>query len=188
MQKRVWYATTNHGKFEEVKRYIEEHAPSIELAQLAEELPEVQSMDQRAIALDKAAQAWNLVKEPVLVDDAGIYFEAYNEFPGTLTKFVYYGIGYEGLLKLVEQNNRAFFRLFMVYMDKDNKEVFEGRCDGKIIRPEKFDAHPKLPYDAIFLPDGTDKTYAELRGTPEEHEFAYRLRALKKFLISKHAH
>ena len=183
MSKRIWYATTNYGKFEEVKRYIKQHEPSIEIKQLATELHEIQSMDQKAIAVNKAEQAWNIVKEPVLVDDSGIYFEQYNNFPGTLTKFVYHGIGYEGLLKLVKENNRAFFRLYMVYKDQHKTEIFEGLCHGQIIRPKKFEAHPKLPYDAIFLPDESDKTYAELRGTPDEHKFAYRLRALKKFLL-----
>jgi hypothetical protein len=43
MSKRIWYATTNHGKFEEVKRYITAHEPSITLQQLDTELHEIQS-------------------------------------------------------------------------------------------------------------------------------------------------
>ena len=183
VKKEIYYATGNAGKFEEVKRFIESHEPAIKIKQFDEDLPEIQTMDQRSIAIDKAKKAWNKLQEPVLIDDSGIFFDAYNRFPGTLTKFIYHGIGYEGLLKLVEDNNRAKFLLYMIYTEKENEHhIFEGKCEGQVIRPKRFDAHPGLPYDAIFLPDGSNKTYAQLRGTDEEKKFAYRLRALQKFL------
>lgn len=183
MKKRIFYATTNTGKFEEIKRYAQEHVPSIEFSQFDQDIPEIQSTNQEAIAIAKAEKAWELLKEPVLVDDAGIYFDHYNEFPGTMSKFVFYGLGFEGLLKLVEDDNRATKRLFMVYKENDETHhIFEGICTGKIIRPKKFESHVTLPYDAIFVPDGTDKTMGQLRGTPEEKKYAYRLRALQKFL------
>ena len=181
-KKIIYYATGNTGKFAEVKRYIQEFAPQIELKQLDNDFPEIQTMDQRAIALDKAKQAYAKINAPVLIDDSGIYFEKYKNFPGTLTKFIYHGIGYEGLLKLAE-NSRATFLLYMLYTEKPGIHfLFEGKCEGKVVRPESFEARPGLPYDAIFLPDGSEKTYAQLRGTPQEHEFAYRLRAVKKFV------
>lgn len=179
----IYYVTGNAGKFAEAQRFIHEHAPHITLEQYDVDLTERQTLDQKAIALEKAQQAYDILKKPVLIDDGGMFFDAYNNFPGTLSKFVFEGIGYEGLLKLVEDNNRAHFRLFMVYQDSpDHAKIFEGRCNGIIIRPDNFDAHPHLPYDAFFKPDGTDKTYAQLRGTKEEHVYAYRLRALKKFV------
>jgi non-canonical purine NTP pyrophosphatase (RdgB/HAM1 family) len=184
MKKRIFYATTNAGKFDEIKRYTSEHEPSIEFKQFDQDIPEIQSINQEAIAIDKAETAWKLLKEPVLVDDAGIYFDHYNEFPGTLSKFIFRGLGFEGLLKLVEDDNRATKRLYMIYKDNDDDHhIFEGVCKGKIVRPEKFLAHSTLPYDAIFVPDGSDKTMGQIRGTDEEKKYAYRLLALQKFLI-----
>ena len=119
----------------------------------------------------------------MLVDDSGIYFDHYDNFPGTLTKFAFYGLGFEGLLKLTEDDNRATKRLYMVYKDCDeNEQVFEGICAGTIVRPESFESHPALPYDAIFQPNGADKTMALMRGTDEEKLYSYRLQALRKFL------
>lgn len=183
VKKIIYYATTNDGKFDEVKRYIDEHEPTIELKQLNKDFPEIQTEDQKAIALDKSNQAWNYVKQPVLVDDAAVYFDHYNNFPGTLTKFVFHGIGFEGLLKLAEIDNSATKLLCMVYKESDKEQhIFEGKCKGRIVRPKVFESHPKLPYDAIFVPDGSDKPMAQLRGTEEEKKYAYRLLALKKFL------
>jgi XTP/dITP diphosphohydrolase len=183
VKKIIYYATTNAGKFDEVKRYFNANEPKIELKQLDKDFPEIQTVDQKSIAIDKATQAWNYIKQPVLVDDAAIYFDHYNKFPGTLTKFVFHGIGFEGLLKLVEIDNRATKLLYMVYKENDEEQhIFEGICKGKIIRPKIFESHPALPYDAIFVPDETDKTMYQLRGTNEEHKYAYRLLALEKFL------
>jgi len=183
MRRTIYYATTNAGKFDEVKRYLSEHEPAIDLQQLDQDLPEIQSVDQKAIAVDKAEQAWKSLGKPVLVDDSGIYFDHYDNFPGTLSKFIFYGIGFEGLLKLTEDDNRATKRLYMVYKNSDQGHyVFEGICKGLIVRPKNFDSHPKLPYDAIFMPVGSDKTMALMRGTEEEKKYSYRLQALRKFL------
>ena len=183
MKKTIYNATTNAGKFDELKRYIEAHEPSIELKQLNKEIPEIQTTDQLLIAENKADQAWRLIKKPVLVDDSGVYFDRYNNFPGTMSKFVFDGIGFEGLLKLTEDDNRATKKLFMIYKENDTEQhIFGGICKGKIVRPDSFESHPKLPYDAIFMPEGANKTMAKIRGTDEEKKYAYRLIALQKFL------
>lgn len=183
MTKEIFYVTGNDGKFEEVATFITENVPSVKVTQARLDLDEMQTTDQQSIAITKAHHAWNELKKPVLVDDAGVYFEKYQKFPGTMTKFLYYGIGMDGILKLFEQGDKAYFLLYLVYMDgQDSYQVFEGRCNGHLIVPEQFSARPDLPFDDIFLPEGSDKTYAQMRFTPEMNEYFYRLRALKKFL------
>ena len=179
----IYYATSNSGKFAEVKNYLAEFAPHISLKQFDRDLPEIQTLDQRAIAVNKAQQAWNILQKPVLVDDAGVFCEKYNQFPGTLTKFVYEGIGFEGLLKLLEHNDKAAFVLQLVYMTgPDDYHVFEGRCEGRIVHPGSFDAPPSLPYCAIFAPTGSEKTLSQLMVTGEDRNYNHRIQALKKFL------
>ena len=189
MKKEIHYITGNSGKFKEVQRFIYNYnfssiVSSFVLRQVnIEEIYEIQSLDQKKIALHKAQQAWHLLKKPLILDDSGIYFNKYFNFPGTLTKFVYDGIGLEGLLKLVVAGDRATFRLLLVYIDREGLyKVFEGQCEGTIVIPNKILAHPQLPYDDIFLPDEAKKTYAEMRGHTEFDGYFYRLRAVKKFL------
>ncbi len=178
----IYYVTGNPGKFDEVKRYIESNEPTIELKQFNADTPEPQTLDQHYIAKVKARAAWDMLQKPLIVDDSGIFFDAYKDFPGTLTKFVHAGIGLEGAFTLTKENNKATFRLSLVYIDgPENMQLFEGICPGQLVRP-RASAPPTLPWDAIFLPDGSDKTYAELRGTPGEDEYFYRIRALKAFL------
>ncbi len=179
----IYYATGNTGKFEEVQDFINRNNHDITIKQADIDLIEMQTLDQKSIAIHKAQQAFEKLQKPVLIDDSGVYFEKYHRFPGTLTKFVYHGIGFEGILKLVEDDHRATFLLYLIYIDgPDSYKIFEGKCEGTIVPPKEFLAHSELPYDDIFLPHGSTKTYAQMRGTQEIEQYAYRLLALKKFL------
>ena len=183
MKKEIYYVTTNSGKFEEVESYIKKHEPTIELKKFEAEIPEIQTLDQKTIAVDKALSAWEILQKPLLVDDAAIYFEKYNKFPGTLSKFVSQGIGHEGIKKLFEDGDKAYFLLYMTYIDgPDSFKIFEGKCEGTLKKPKEFYGNPNLPYDCVFMPKGIDKTYAQLRNTPEANKYLYRLRALQSFL------
>ncbi|MBT4594516.1 hypothetical protein HOD08_01400 [bacterium] len=185
MKSTISYVTGNPGKVWEVSRYIEAQVPDIHIEQANIDLVEPQDLDLKKIALAKATQAWEQIKKPLIVDDAGFFVEKYPNFPGFMSKFISLTIGMEGVMKLVQPGDRAFFRLFMVYMENpETYEFFEGRCDGSIATPT-HEAHEGLPYDAIFSPDGSDKTYAEIKQIPgEDAKFAYRLKALQKFINS----
>ena len=185
MKEKIYYATGNAAKFDEVAGYLAEHAPEIELVQFSEPLAEIQTKNQKEIALHKSRRAWEQLHQPLLVDDSGIYFEKYGSFPGTLTRHVFQGIGFKGLMRLVNPHDRATFILNMVFVDSEGTpHTFEGTCTGQIVHPDSFENHPDFPYDAIFMPDGAAMTYAELRATnpKEAHMFSYRINALKKFL------
>jgi len=184
MKQELYYATGNAGKFTEVAKYIQLHAPHIELKQFAVDLPEVQTTDQLAIAVAKAQQAFKMIQKPLLIDDSAIYFNKFNKFPGTLSKFVYSGLEFEGVKRLFDVGDPAHFLLYILYVDARGQEhVFEGRCDGHLIKPLVFDADPSLPYDSFFVPDGASISYAKMR-----HEFTlyahyfYRIRGLEQFL------
>ncbi|MFC1854595.1 non-canonical purine NTP pyrophosphatase [Candidatus Dependentiae bacterium] len=182
--RKIYYATQNNAKFSEVADYIKKNEPDIELVQFSEELSEIQTKDQKNIAMHKSRRAWERLHKPLLIDDSGIYFEKYGNFPGTLTRHVFEGIGFEGLLKLVKPHDRSIFLLHMVFVnDMGHPYVFEGKCEGQIVHPESFDHKPGFPYDAIFMPNGSDQTYAELRKDPSVAvQYSYRINALKKFL------
>ena len=183
MTRELYYVTGNTGKFGEVKEFIDQAHGDIDLKQIDIDLVEHQTLDQQAIAIEKAKQAWRVVQKPLLVDDAGVYFEAYHRFPGTLTKFVYQGIGFKGILKLIEDDHRAYYQIYLVYIDgPDSYQIFEDRCDGNIVEPKELKAHTSLPFDDIFVPNGTDKTYAELRQNHDEDWYPCRVRAVQKFL------
>lgn len=183
MKKKLSYVTGSKGKFEEVYDYLMHVKSSIELEQVELPLIEMQGLDLRAIAVAKARQAYAQLKRPLLVDDAGIYFEKYNQFPGVMTSFVYKAIGMEGIFKLIEQGDRIYRLLYLVYVDDHGQEhVFEGRCSGTVIKPTFFKKDAKRPFDDIFFPDGSSVSYSDLLETPAHIAYAYRLKAVQALL------
>lgn len=182
MNKKIYYVTNNAGKFEEVSDFFDKIAPIFHIEQYAIDIDEIQSLDQTIVVLDKVKKAFNVVKQPLLLDDGGLFFSAYNQFPGTLSKFVFQGLGFKGLFKLVEEDNRASFILQLAYTDGLHTQLFEGVCHGAIIMPEALSSHPTLPLTAIFKPTGSDKTLAQLRYTDDFFHFSFRQQALKKFI------
>lgn len=182
MKNEIYYVTNNAGKFEEVSEFFDQYATTFTVKQYAVDIDEIQSLDQKLVVLDKAKKAFALVNKPLLLDDGGLFFKAYHQFPGTLSKFVFQGLGFKGLFKLVEEDNRAAFILQLAYTDGTQTQLFEGICQGNIIKPEDFSSHPQLPFTAIFKPIACDKTLAELRNTPDFFHYSFRQQALKKFI------
>ena len=67
MQKEICYVTSNDGKFEEVSGFIEKNEPSIKIKQFKTDIKEIQSLDQKEIAIDKARKAFKLIKKQTLL-------------------------------------------------------------------------------------------------------------------------
>lgn len=179
----IYYATSNMRKFTEVYDFMKMYCPAITIKQAPLELIEIQSDDSQAIAISKAQQAYAALKHPVLVDDAGIYLTNYKNFPGTFSKWIYYSIGMEGLIKFINPGDKAFVLLSLVYVwGPDQYQAFEGKCEGSVVHPDSMQFSAKGFYDRLFVPEGTDKTYAQLDLSGVDAQYSYRIRALKQFL------
>ena len=182
--KTITYVTSNNGKFLEVQQYLKRHAPEIDLVQEAVEIEEIQSMDLKVVATDKAKKAWQVLKAPLLIDDAGVFFNRWNQFPGVFTKFVCQGLGMEGIRRLIEPGDTGYFKLFLIYADEQGGlHSFEGRCDGQLTPDYQGTSHVDLPFDVCFKPEGLTLTYAEIKQDKAHEDYFYRLRAVKSFLI-----
>lgn len=126
------------------------------------DLVEQQSNDMLAVSRSKAMQAFDLIQWPVLVDDSGIYFCAYPEFPGVFSKYIYQSLGMEWLVKLFVQqpNTKAYFQCVLSYMDSTLQEPMQfvwrlqGNIDFSFLESINIDTH--LPYDAIFRAKGME--------------------------------
>jgi len=180
----IYFATGNQAKFDEAQKFLAAHAPHIVLKQFVCDLPELQTLDQKTVACEKARHAYNMLKNPVLIDDSGLYFTNYNNFPGTLSKYVYEGIGYEGIFKLVNPGDPAAFVLTLVcWYGPEQYEVFESRCEGKMVAPRFLPSTPKsFPFMSIFSPLDSDLSFAELYETPAWANYSWRYQALGKFI------
>lgn len=179
----IYYATGNNGKFEMVKEFIKNNSESIDLKQLNIDLKEEQNINLEEIAISKAKQAWEILRQPVIVDDSGIYFNKYKDFPGFMTKYIYKCIGFEGLYKLYDEGDSATFKTFIVYIyGPDQYKVFIGSTDGILIKPKELPKDSNLPYTKLFIPIGSDKTLEECQNKSGFSEFNPRIIAMKMLL------
>ena len=76
-------------------------------------------------------------------------------------------------------NYNARFRTVISLILNNKEYLFEGICDGKIITDQK--GENGFGYDPIFIPDGSNKTFAEM--TMEEKTiFSHRRKATDKLI------
>ena len=111
------YVTTNEGKVAEAREYLDD------VSALDFDYTEIQSDDLAAVAARGAREAHAHVGEPVIVDDAGLFVDALDGFPGPYSSYVEDTVGIEGVGRLAErerdedQDDRAAFRCVIAYCD-----------------------------------------------------------------------
>lgn len=177
---KIYFVSSNPGKIREVKQILSKFGIKVETKRV--ELPEIKSESQEEISKEKARVASGLLNAPVIVDDTGIYFEAYTNFPGTNPKFVFFGIGYKGIFKLLKgESRKAYFKTTVAYCEPGKEPVtFVGLCKGRIAEEVRGEIDEELPYDNIFIPEGETRTFAEM-SKEEKAKYSHRARALEKF-------
>jgi non-canonical purine NTP pyrophosphatase (RdgB/HAM1 family) len=156
--------TGNPGKQREFQEWLK-LPPSVTLDFKDFPIQEIKSLDVEEVAKAKALSVYHqFYQEPFLVEDTGLYFEAYHHFPGAFPKIMFESLGYKGLLKLTEEDDCAYFKSVIAYMDKTLSEpkLFVGITKGKISRTIDDKAMPGFPYDNIFIPEGATTTNSRL--------------------------
>ncbi|MBR9680897.1 MAG: RdgB/HAM1 family non-canonical purine NTP pyrophosphatase [Candidatus Altiarchaeota archaeon] len=149
--------TTNRGKYKETKEIAKSF--EIGLTQLKIDIPEIRGTLEM-IVKDKAKKAYELVKEPVLCDDSGLFIGSLNGFPGAFSKFTLGKIGNLGIIRLLKGMKRdAEFKCAACFYDGKNFYVEVETSKGKIILEEK--GNQGFGFDPIFIPEGHDKTFGE---------------------------
>ena len=110
--------TTNPGKVREAERYLS--AGSVE--RLDFDYPEIQAPELGPIAAQGAREAYRHAGEPVLVDDAGLFVEGLDGFPGPYSSYVEETLGIERVHDIAADldDRRAAFRCVLGYCDGDD--------------------------------------------------------------------
>jgi len=123
-----------------------------------------------------------------LADDTGLEVDALGGRPGVLSaRFA----GEESsdadnralLLKLLAgvEDRSARFRTIVAVCDAEGITYFEGVCEGHIAHRERGSAG--FGYDSIFVPEGSDRTFAELNAA-EKNRISHRGRAMTAYVSS----
>jgi XTP/dITP diphosphohydrolase len=179
-------ASNNRHKIEEIRDIIGSTFKVVDLEDIGcfEELPETrETLEDNS--LQKAEYVLQHYNVPCFADDSGLEVEALLGEPGV------YSARYAGpqrnsddninlLLKNLgdNSNRKARFRTVITLVGLEPKPVhFEGVVNGSIIDSKR--GASGFGYDPIFVPDGHNRTYAEM-SLREKSLLSHRAIAVKK--------
>jgi non-canonical purine NTP pyrophosphatase (RdgB/HAM1 family) len=163
--------TGNRHKWREAERILG-HA----IANIALDLPEIQSADLMVVLEAKAETAWQRLRRPLVVEETGLELAALNGFPGPLVRFMLEAVGAEGIAGTAVALGRseAVARCALLYRDAERSVRGVGASSGRLVLPARGDGG--FGWDPVFVPEGEEGTYAEL-GEAAKDRIGHRGRA-----------
>lgn len=170
---KLYYVTSNTGKLGNINRILAEHG--FEVVQLLpHDMPEIQADTSFEVAREKVRWAFKNHWWPVLVNDTAFHVPALGGFPGPTLKYATATLGYEGFRRLIEPlpegERGGYFEDTVAYLDTRlvAPKAFTRRIMGRVLPEPRGDhqPHPSFFMSRLFVPDGWDKTVAEM--TAEE--------------------
>lgn len=177
----VLFATNNLNKFKEACIIMREF--NLAMGMLRIKALEIQSEDLEEIAKSSVLNTFEKCCIPIIVEDAGLFIEALNGFPGPYASYVYKTIGNEGLLKLMKnvKLRKAKFRSVVAYFSAElaTPICFRGEVAGEITEEVRAGS-PGFGFDPIFKPERSNKTFAEM-DIREKNIYSHRAKALREF-------
>jgi non-canonical purine NTP pyrophosphatase (RdgB/HAM1 family) len=164
------FVTASDDKIREAEAML-----GVPLSRASLDLPEVQGTDVMVVAGEKARLAWEaLERRPAMVDDTGLAFHAWSGLPGALVKWFVKSVGVEGLCRMLRDfPDRSASATTVVAVCDGEVHTFLGTVRGKIAEQPRGEYG--FGWDSIFIPDGSDRTFAEM--LPAE-KTRYSMRAL----------
>jgi len=176
----IYFITGNPKKAEYLKKYL-----GLEIKHQKVDLDEIQSMDLKKIVEHKVRQAYEKIKKPVLVEDVGLFFDDLNGLPGPFIKFFVENLDFQKICNMVFENRGAKVKTVFGYYDGKKLTLLESTLRGEISDEPR--GENGFGWDKIFIPEGYDRTRAEL--DEKENEKTYKemkgLKKLKEFLIKE---
>lgn len=181
------FATHNINKLVEIQSLIPKNIELLSLTDIGchDEIPETADTIE-----GNARQKALYVKENFgydgFADDTGLEVEVLNGKPGVFSAR-YAGEDKkdaDNIKKLLKNlsgktNRQARFKTVICLVWKEKEYFFEGICRGKIIEEKR--GEEGFGYDPIFVPEGQEKTFAEMQ-LSEKNSFSHRGKAVKKLI------
>ena len=175
---KLFFVTQNKAKVAEAKGILAPFGIDVEQKTVAFVEPDKGTVEETAGQKLKQVRKQGL--DQFMVDDAGIYFAAYKDFPGILSKRIYERIGYKGIRKLLHGEKReAWFQGAVGICFNGEMKIFSGETRGHIVEQIEQSESPvtDFPYDPIFIPEGESRVLSEL-SEEEWQTYSYRRKAL----------
>lgn len=189
---KIIFATNNTHKLSEVQAVLGEGFTLVTPRQcgITEEIPEEQETLE-GNASQKARYIHDRTGENCFADDTGLEVAALGGAPGVHSaRYATDGHDFAANNRLLLRNlegksdRRARFRTVISLILNGEEHLFEGVVEGRIIDHEA--GHEGFGYDPLFIPDGCERTFAEM--SPEEkNAVSHRGRAVRKLAEYLHS-
>ena len=190
MKRKIVISTGNQHKVDEIKNILKDlpfeviskNQLGIENLQVIED---GNTLEENSIKKAKALS--EMTDYMVIADDSGLFVDALDGQPGI------YSSRYGGQEANDSKNNERLLKELkhisleertgrfrtVIALIKEDKEVItiEGECKGSIAFEKK--GQGGFGYDPVFMPDGYDKSFAEL-GKDFKNQISHRAKALDK--------
>ncbi len=183
----ICFATHNIHKLEEIQAKMPGDIRLISLDDLkvTEEIPET-AETLEGNALLKASFINEHFGRSCFADDTGLEVEALHNSPGVYSAR-YAGPEKDNLKNMAlllenlkgEQNRRARFRTVICLIHDGATHYFEGVVPGTIT--DNAAGSQGFGYDPVFVPEGYDRTFAEMSMT-EKNRISHRALAVEKLV------
>ncbi len=175
----ITFATGNPGKLSEARSLLE--PLGYEIRQWDEGYPEIQADTLEAVSRHALDLLEDALEPPFMLEDAGLFVDALDGFPGVYSSYVFATLGNEGILRLIDgtpdDERTARFRAVLGFHDGRQPRVFDGVVEGQIAR--KAQGEHGFGFDPIFVPEeGDGRTFGQMRES-EKGEISHRSRAME---------
>jgi non-canonical purine NTP pyrophosphatase (RdgB/HAM1 family) len=168
------FVTQSSGKLAEVERILGQDLDHYDL-----DLPEVQSVEVTNVVIFKVRWAYDELRKPVMIEDTGLYIEAWDGLPGALVKWFVQRVGDSGICRMMKDysNRRAVAETVVATYDgRGDPVTFSGRIEGSIADTPK--GLGGFGWDRVFIPSDLEKTFGEMSGH-EKDKYSMRCRAFR---------
>lgn len=152
------FITGNRHKAEELQSIF----PTLEQVEI--DLPEIQTVDSREVINYKLIEGRKRLPDgAIVVEDTALHLECLNGFPGALIKWLLSSIGcdaiYDLCTKMGDLRAKACTVIGYLGEGEETPRFFDASLSGKIASPRGSHG---FGWDPIFIPEGSNKTLAEL--------------------------
>jgi XTP/dITP diphosphohydrolase len=178
--KELYFITSNKGKVKEATEKLRPFGFSVMQKDLG--YPEVQADCLEEVAQQGIEYVRAKFNQAFMLEDAGLFIDALQGFPGVYSKYVFFTIGLPGILRLLQgvENRKAVFRSVYAYSEPGKKPVIVvGECNGTISTEQR--GKHGFGYDPLFIPKGAEKTFGEMT-IEEKNQYSHRAKALEKLI------
>ena len=186
MKRKLVFATNNAHKLEEVVAILGDQVELLSLNDIGcqADIPET-AETLEGNALLKSSYIYKNYHLDCFADDTGLEVKALNGAPGVYSARYAGGEGHDAqanMLKLLheldgKENRKAQFRTAISLILDGKEYLFEGVIKGEIIKEKRGDSG--FGYDPVFMPEGYDRTFAEL-GNDIKNQISHRALAVQK--------